>query len=810
MAGNYAQLLDIINNPTDHSLPAWDNNNKLIEGLTVKQYLLTIINSLTVGYQFMGVASTNTSGGTPDQNVFYIAGAGTYTGFGSNPITIDAGYIGIIRWNGVWSSDTIWIANVVSVSQNTLNTENKAVAINVGGTDYNITDENAQQKIGYDVIFEQGSINYLTGADLQDDKGIRTSYIKCNKDTLLKLQFGKVVTLGYIIKYLGSTYVGYTSFTINDSIAVINVTADSTFDKIRVRINSSADWTTEEIEGSKLIVSNSNSLCEQVMENTQELSKAIKYVNILATPNVNEYTRMINSCIRALYLPYIENGYKISVLRRNDDGIWSVKIYTSDLSNQFNFTWNSSPEDVNGMTYAFVKDNGNTLGVCYIIIDWNRINNGTSYTSLTSDTYKVSNACYDKNSFAEIGIMLNSDSNAITLGNIENYKNEIGRYIFFEKGGINYQDGSEFASDRMIRSYYISFDITSRLLIFSNKWFGSIRVIRYNGISTTPVSSESISLSNGRLIDVLKDNTFDRIRIRIDATTDWDDKEIADTYICIFCSPSINELHKDVIKSNLYPDPLFVLPQYNGMNGIWVDYHNPQLTQIENGCVFAKNSSTSAKGMFIEMRMTPQWLIEHGFTDGQTLTIGAEMRADVNVSANITAYGFSMREESLTTEKSLVFSFERRYIPIANKANDWQNVMTKVVVKNISTAYQYYYVTLAYMQVTDIGATELAPDVLYVKRPWIAIGDKVFEFTESCDGISTRVVNTKKIITEQLELGYEQTEIKRVFSVESQKNTARWVELSDNFAFPSVGTYIGRLGNDVYLSIDGVLTKLNN
>jgi len=78
MAGNYAQLLDIINNPTDHSLPAWDNNAKQIEGETIQQYLLYLINSLTVGYQFMGVATPSTSPGTPDQNVFYIGGAGTY------------------------------------------------------------------------------------------------------------------------------------------------------------------------------------------------------------------------------------------------------------------------------------------------------------------------------------------------------------------------------------------------------------------------------------------------------------------------------------------------------------------------------------------------------------------------------------------------------------------------------------------------------------------------------------------------------------------------------------------------------------
>ena len=115
MAGNYAQLLDIINNPTSHGLPAWDNNAKQIEGETIQQYLLYLIQSLTVGYQFMGVASTNTSGGTPDQNVFYIAGAGTYNGFGSNPITIDAGCLGIIIWNGAWAISTIKIADATRI-----------------------------------------------------------------------------------------------------------------------------------------------------------------------------------------------------------------------------------------------------------------------------------------------------------------------------------------------------------------------------------------------------------------------------------------------------------------------------------------------------------------------------------------------------------------------------------------------------------------------------------------------------------------------------------------------------------------------
>ena len=120
MAGNYAQLLDIINNPTNHSLPAWDNNNKLIEGLTVKQYLLTIIQSLTAGYQFMGVATPSTSPGTPDQNVFYIGGAGTYANFGTS-ITVRQGQICVFKWNGSWTNTPIEVAETGFLNVNDVN-----------------------------------------------------------------------------------------------------------------------------------------------------------------------------------------------------------------------------------------------------------------------------------------------------------------------------------------------------------------------------------------------------------------------------------------------------------------------------------------------------------------------------------------------------------------------------------------------------------------------------------------------------------------------------------------------------------------
>ena len=66
------------------------------------------------------------------------------------------------------------LQNPVSVSQNTLTTENKAKAISVGGTDYNVTDADAQEKISQleQKVNEVDSVP-MTGSDkLVDSKGV--------------------------------------------------------------------------------------------------------------------------------------------------------------------------------------------------------------------------------------------------------------------------------------------------------------------------------------------------------------------------------------------------------------------------------------------------------------------------------------------------------------------------------------------------------------------------------------------------------------------------------------------------------------
>ena len=77
------------------------NGNQEITGDILQNALLSTINSLGEGYQFIGVATPATNPGTPDQKVFYVAnGKGTYTNFGGISITEDE--IVILYYDTAW------------------------------------------------------------------------------------------------------------------------------------------------------------------------------------------------------------------------------------------------------------------------------------------------------------------------------------------------------------------------------------------------------------------------------------------------------------------------------------------------------------------------------------------------------------------------------------------------------------------------------------------------------------------------------------------------------------------------------------
>ena len=97
--GNYEQLKQAVSSVIK------TNGTQSITGQVLQNTLLTMINSLGDNYQFVGVATTATNPGTPDQNVFYLAGEGTYVNFSN--LTIEVGQLGVLKWNGTWSKQTL-------------------------------------------------------------------------------------------------------------------------------------------------------------------------------------------------------------------------------------------------------------------------------------------------------------------------------------------------------------------------------------------------------------------------------------------------------------------------------------------------------------------------------------------------------------------------------------------------------------------------------------------------------------------------------------------------------------------------------
>lgn len=82
------------------------NGNNEITGTILQSALLSIVNSVGANATFKGIANAATNPGTPDQNVFYIAGTpGEYTNFG---LTVPSGF-NIISNNaaGAWVLTTV-------------------------------------------------------------------------------------------------------------------------------------------------------------------------------------------------------------------------------------------------------------------------------------------------------------------------------------------------------------------------------------------------------------------------------------------------------------------------------------------------------------------------------------------------------------------------------------------------------------------------------------------------------------------------------------------------------------------------------
>ena len=82
------------------------NGNQEITGEIMQNALLSMINSLGAGYQFMGVATPETNPSTPDQKVFYLAAtSGTYANFSN--LHIDENEIAVLIYDTTWQKQKL-------------------------------------------------------------------------------------------------------------------------------------------------------------------------------------------------------------------------------------------------------------------------------------------------------------------------------------------------------------------------------------------------------------------------------------------------------------------------------------------------------------------------------------------------------------------------------------------------------------------------------------------------------------------------------------------------------------------------------
>lgn len=91
------------------------NGNQEITGDILQNALMSILNALSAGYQFVGIATTKTIPGTPDQKVFYIAnGSGTYSNFGG--INVDKDEVAILTFDDTWKKLATGIVSTEKLS----------------------------------------------------------------------------------------------------------------------------------------------------------------------------------------------------------------------------------------------------------------------------------------------------------------------------------------------------------------------------------------------------------------------------------------------------------------------------------------------------------------------------------------------------------------------------------------------------------------------------------------------------------------------------------------------------------------------
>lgn len=106
---NYSELI------ADIAAAIYPNSQQEIDAVELRAILTEMVQSLGAGFSFQGVANPAVNPGTPDNNVIYLAGPGTYNYYGA--LVVPAKSLGILKYDGSWALETISAEDIATFLQ---------------------------------------------------------------------------------------------------------------------------------------------------------------------------------------------------------------------------------------------------------------------------------------------------------------------------------------------------------------------------------------------------------------------------------------------------------------------------------------------------------------------------------------------------------------------------------------------------------------------------------------------------------------------------------------------------------------------
>lgn len=217
------------------------NGAEAITGAVLQDVLLTMINSISDGYMFGGVAQHSGSVGNPDYNVFYLGGSGSYTGYGGS-IDVPAGSYCVFAYDGTWHQSVIDLG--ISLGGTVSEGETQGVTGDAVNTALNTLWENITNILD-SIEFSDDTSELYKGDRITQGMRVTAGGVErlLSSFTILAATVQKAGLMSAADKRKLDNFV----FTVQDMIETMTVSDVTGAGDTGTRIDESIEWTVDEV-----------------------------------------------------------------------------------------------------------------------------------------------------------------------------------------------------------------------------------------------------------------------------------------------------------------------------------------------------------------------------------------------------------------------------------------------------------------------------------------------------------------------------------------------------------------------------------